>query len=1202
MVIYLFNKYTSNFQHPFSVLRVFLYYYSTFDWENYAICIEGPVPIQLVNSYEEKLMYLKSISCINRFDDIVNYIQSTINPQQQHTTTANNNNNTTTSNINTNNDNNNIPYTTTNNNNSNANSFAIRALNIIDPVDSNNNLGYSVSKSNVYLMKDSMCRASSYLEGLMTQHPSMCMNNNGMCMNSGYYSNNGSLYQPDQNAAYNNTAHISQHFPTYPIGQQVYTPVLVPINTGSHTPYTHGMVPPSPSYSTPHHSHSFFPPGYQQPIDQYYGECCPPVPYNPHANQITRGPGSTNESVIQMPSSYASYASSSHNQSPHPSPYSSFNSSMLQHNTNKSQSARALTPHMEGTRSRTHSDSHIRIKKPPTIQHLIATSSGSAFPAPLPIPIPPSPGSLTRPITRQKPNPNPNRNMNKLKTMWDKGLFALSEVESRELKHKTMMECMTNTHSNATQASMIATTVETLSRHNSGYTEIVHTIATATSTDINTATAATNNDNDDSYLNSNGNGNNNNILRPPSGLSNATTTPPQSSKSSLMVENSLSLATDPPSVFLPSTNTSTNDLTVLRDSVNEGNIKLPQVNSAGNVLKKPIPKKPSFALSHPGSEIEAGVPSISHQPSPALSRAQSYHSNIHRPMQPAGASPAQYWFLSVFFPNSWKAYMTDLRADLRNHPMQQGATTVYNVGYAATVASSARQLSDSPDGRQTRFNLAASSVPNTPGRRSRRQTEALDDSFVLPPFTTNPFDGDLEGMKASLTTLVHHLNHSSPPRERPTSTEPADWIPLHKLNRAEGTGMLFNLDISGMTGPKRVNIDGDMSDISQSPKCLSPVQSDRKKIETVPQEVTLTSDKVNDTVTGVHVASAGNSLHSTSQHDHAVRISGSPPSPVSARGNTTTTTPPTLHLPMQVGPESPTEEVQRSSPSSSCKAIKHVPSDLAAITLLELQQEEAEAEAPQVDLQGKDVIQASQSVLQPEKAPKEEVSDDDDLPTLTLAPSSSSQKGQDNNTPDNSNNNSDKIVHAVSSESSKANIDLLLLTTLANTTLVHPLSGGGDSCEDLTKSQLKRRKKKQTKISTADSTDYPTTTTTTATSAVTVNTDITTVPETECEEEEEATDNKNNTLFPIHTKQPTTKQHVYTPRPLHILFRTLAALGISVVFLCFILTRHHVLSSTVTHPPLFNSILIIMNCSGGGGGSNRSNISSQESSSPSGKS
>ena len=1192
MVIYLFNKYTSNFQHPFSVLRVFLYYYSTFDWENYAICIEGPVPIQLVNSYEEKLMYLKSISCINRFEEVVTYIQSTINPQQQHTTTANNYNNTTTNNNNNN--------TNTNNNNNNTNTFAIRALNIIDPVDSNNNLGYSVSKSNVYLMKDSMCRASSYLETLMTQHPSMCMN-------SGYYNSNGSVYQPDQNAAYSSVPHIPQHFPTYPAGQQVYTPIVVPINSGAHTPYTHGMVPPSPSYSTtghpstPHHSHSFFPPGYQQPINQYYGECCPPIPFNPHANQITRGSGSTNESVIQMPSSYASHASSSHNHSPHPSPYSSFNSSMLQHNTNKSQSARTLTPHIEGTRSRTHSDSLIRIKKPPTIQHLIATSTGSAFPSPLPIPVPPSPGSLSRPITRQKPHSNHNKNINKLKTMWDKGLFALSEVESRELKHKTMMECMTNTHSNATQASMIATTVETVSRHNSAPIEITHTIATATSTTTSIELDIAP-DNNDSYLNTNSN-NNNSMLRPPSGLSNATTTPPQSSKSSLMVENSLSLATDPPSVFLPSTNTSTNDLTVLRDSVNEGNTKLPLVNSASNVLKKPIPKKPSFALSHPGSEVEAGVASMSHQPSPALSRAQSYHSNLHRPMQPASASPAQYWFLSVFFPNSWKAYMTDLRADLRNHPMQQGATTVYNVGYAATVASSARQLSDSPDGRQTRFNLVASSVPNTPGMRSRRQTEALDDSFVLPPYTTNPFDGDLEGMKASLTTLVHHLNHSSPPRERPTSTEPTDWIPLHKLNRAEGTGMLFNLDVSGMTGPKRVNIDGDMSDISQSPKCMSPVQSGRKKIETVPQEVTLSSDKVHDAATGVNVASAGNSLHSTSQHDHAVRISGSPPSPVSARGNTTTT-PPTLHLPIQVGPESPTEEVQRSSPSSSCKAIKHVPIDPAAINLLELQQEEGEAEAVakvlRVDLQGKEATQASQSVLQPQEALKDEVGDDDDLPALTLAPSSSSKKRQDNNTPDYSNNTSDKIVHAVSSESSKANIDLLLLTTLANTTLIHPLSGGGDSCEDLTKSQLKRRKKKQTKISTTtDSPEHPNTISATVTTS-TITTYITTVPETEgCEKEEEATDKNDITLFPIHTKQPTIKQHVYTARPLpfHILFRTLAALGISVVFLCFILTRHHVLSTTVTHPPLLNSM--IMNGSGGGG-SNRSNISSQESGSPSG--
>ena len=137
LVLYLFNKFRVNLDHPFSVLRCFLFTYANFNWANYVLSLDGPIPI--VNGR----MALPNDSVpvgFNRFAEL----QAKVRAARESK-----------------------PDVRGCDRPRSFGNFLMRLCNIQDPVDPQNNIGVSVSPQFLQLLAHALDSGSKHLESLV---------------------------------------------------------------------------------------------------------------------------------------------------------------------------------------------------------------------------------------------------------------------------------------------------------------------------------------------------------------------------------------------------------------------------------------------------------------------------------------------------------------------------------------------------------------------------------------------------------------------------------------------------------------------------------------------------------------------------------------------------------------------------------------------------------------------------------------------------------------------------------------------------------------------------------------------------------------------------------------------------------------------------------------------------------------------------
>ncbi|XP_009363860.2 uncharacterized protein LOC103953787 isoform X1 [Pyrus x bretschneideri] len=134
LVLFIINRFHSSLRGPLEVLLIFLEYYSTFDWENYAISINGPVALSFLpeiivtpqNEEEEFLLSEEFVrECRLAFPDPAAAEADSVDE------------------------------------------FQIKFLNIVDPLKDNNNLGRSVSKGNFYRIRSAFSLGAQTLREVL---------------------------------------------------------------------------------------------------------------------------------------------------------------------------------------------------------------------------------------------------------------------------------------------------------------------------------------------------------------------------------------------------------------------------------------------------------------------------------------------------------------------------------------------------------------------------------------------------------------------------------------------------------------------------------------------------------------------------------------------------------------------------------------------------------------------------------------------------------------------------------------------------------------------------------------------------------------------------------------------------------------------------------------------------------------------------
>ncbi|KAM1141690.1 hypothetical protein FF1_041552 [Malus domestica] len=134
LVLFIVNRFHSSLHGPLEVLLIFLEFYSTFDWENYALSINGPVALASLpeiivtpqNEGEEFLLSEEFVrECRLAFPDPAAAEADSVDE------------------------------------------FPIKFLNIVDPLKDNNNLGRSVSKGNFYRIRSAFSLGAQTLREVL---------------------------------------------------------------------------------------------------------------------------------------------------------------------------------------------------------------------------------------------------------------------------------------------------------------------------------------------------------------------------------------------------------------------------------------------------------------------------------------------------------------------------------------------------------------------------------------------------------------------------------------------------------------------------------------------------------------------------------------------------------------------------------------------------------------------------------------------------------------------------------------------------------------------------------------------------------------------------------------------------------------------------------------------------------------------------
>lgn len=121
MVLYIINRFHSSLQGPLSVLYRFLVYYSTFDWDNYSLSVNGPVPTSSLVENSEKIPENDGEELFLNKEFMMKSREAFADPNKAVD-----------------------PKRDT---------FQVKILNIVDPLKDNNNLGRSVNLVNLQRIK-----------------------------------------------------------------------------------------------------------------------------------------------------------------------------------------------------------------------------------------------------------------------------------------------------------------------------------------------------------------------------------------------------------------------------------------------------------------------------------------------------------------------------------------------------------------------------------------------------------------------------------------------------------------------------------------------------------------------------------------------------------------------------------------------------------------------------------------------------------------------------------------------------------------------------------------------------------------------------------------------------------------------------------------------------------------------------------------
>lgn len=141
MVLHIINLFHSSLCGPLAVLHRFLDYYSTFDWDNYCISINGPVAISSLpeivaeigeNDGDELLLSQEFLKKCREIYSVPITLETT------------------------------------------GHEFAIKHLNVVDPLKDNNNLGRSVSKGNFHRIRCALSYGAQRLGEILTL-PGHCL-------------------------------------------------------------------------------------------------------------------------------------------------------------------------------------------------------------------------------------------------------------------------------------------------------------------------------------------------------------------------------------------------------------------------------------------------------------------------------------------------------------------------------------------------------------------------------------------------------------------------------------------------------------------------------------------------------------------------------------------------------------------------------------------------------------------------------------------------------------------------------------------------------------------------------------------------------------------------------------------------------------------------------------------------------------------
>ncbi|XP_021297204.1 uncharacterized protein LOC110426322 [Herrania umbratica] len=135
LILYIINIFPSSLCGPLAVLYKFLDYYSTFDWENYGISINGPVPLSSPsavvaespeNDGDEPLLS----------QDFLRHCREMFSVPMQSLEIG-------------------------------AHAFPIKHLNVVDPLKENNNLGRSVGKGSFYRIRSALSFGAQRLREIL---------------------------------------------------------------------------------------------------------------------------------------------------------------------------------------------------------------------------------------------------------------------------------------------------------------------------------------------------------------------------------------------------------------------------------------------------------------------------------------------------------------------------------------------------------------------------------------------------------------------------------------------------------------------------------------------------------------------------------------------------------------------------------------------------------------------------------------------------------------------------------------------------------------------------------------------------------------------------------------------------------------------------------------------------------------------------